>query len=389
MSVNMIAGHYYALLVNNFTVGANGFTLDFTDQNGVTGTGEFVGPKGDINFTANNPCISGQTFTFSTQPSGASSFKWIFGNTGDYNVVSGSETSTGPVTIRYNSLGNKTVALEVATTQGCQVVNVKNFDVGVTPLTPIITSSALPACTGDMLTLSATSLPDATYAWTGPNNYTGTGQTVRIPITSGAVAGTYSVVITQYGCTSPSGSLNVSPIIVTPTASFTTDPGLPNKLSFPVTVRFTNTSTNSDSWRWDFGDGSTSTERSPEHVYTASGDYDVTLTATNQTACSASTVRGTFVVRAENTLFIPNTFTPNNDGVNDEFVITITNMTNYNLRIYNRWGKLLYQTINIFDNWNGKYEGKDLPVGTYYYLITATDSNRDPVRRSGSVTVIR
>jgi gliding motility-associated-like protein len=88
-------------------------------------------------------------------------------------------------------------------------------------------------------------------------------------------------------------------------------------------------------------------------------------------------------------LFIPNTFTPNADAVNDEFVVTITNLTSYHIRIFNRWGDLLFESADIFNNWKGLYKGDPVPVGTYYYIIDGTDVNNAPVKKAGSITVIR
>ncbi|HEY0670583.1 MAG TPA: gliding motility-associated C-terminal domain-containing protein, partial [Sphingobacteriaceae bacterium] len=130
-------------------------------------------------------------------------------------------------------------------------------------------------------------------------------------------------------------------------------------------------------------------EINPVHEYTTSGDFDVTLTAFKSNICQATVVHGTFVIRHGITMFIPNTFTPNGDAVNDEFVVTITNLTNYHIRIFNRWGEQLFEAHDIFDNWKGLYKGTQVPVGTYFYIIEALDINNQPIKNSGSVTVIR
>jgi gliding motility-associated-like protein len=184
-------------------------------------------------------------------------------------------------------------------------------------------------------------------------------------------------------------SVNIPPILKNPTAAFRADPAIPAKLSFPVTIDFFNESTDADSYLWDFGDGTTSTDFSPSHEYTQIGDYDVTLTAFKSDVCEATVVQGKLVIRAEGSIFIPNTFTPNGDGINDEFVVSLTNLRSYHIKIFNRWGETLFESNSIFDNWKGLYGNSSLPVGTYYYLINAIDIKRNPIKRSGSVTLIR
>ena len=82
--------------------------------------------------------------------------------------------------------------------------------------------------------------------------------------------------------------------------------------------------------------------------------------------------------------------TPNGDGYNDFWQIDYLNQyEGVHIEIFNRWGSRLWQadSPNI-ENWNGKYNGEDLPVGTYYYIISFPDgSNKDPL--TGPVTIVR
>jgi gliding motility-associated-like protein len=74
---------------------------------------------------------------------------------------------------------------------------------------------------------------------------------------------------------------------------------------------------------------------------------------------------------------IPNIFTPNNDGVNDEFRVELCNNTGFNLTIYNRWGVVVYETNNDAEIWNGiDKQGKACVEGTYYFVAT-TSTNKE------------
>ncbi|AXY77131.1 gliding motility-associated C-terminal domain-containing protein [Paraflavitalea soli] len=89
-------------------------------------------------------------------------------------------------------------------------------------------------------------------------------------------------------------------------------------------------------------------------------------------------------------LDIPNTFTPNNDGINDEFRIGVTGYFKLNaLKIFNRWGQLVFESKDLKLVWNGNKNGQLLPVATYYWVIEGIDLNGKLLRQSGSVTLIR
>ncbi|RZM27907.1 MAG: tandem-95 repeat protein [Pedobacter sp.] len=85
-------------------------------------------------------------------------------------------------------------------------------------------------------------------------------------------------------------------------------------------------------------------------------------------------------VLIKNELFIPKGFSPNNDGINDLFVIENGSGTQILLEVYNRWGNRIFRSADYKNTWNGKttegiYIGDDVPVGTYYYIVVA-DNNK-------------
>ena len=97
--VDAIAGHYYGLLINNFTSGNNGFTLSFG------GTAQFVGPKAAFTVSVAQPCTAGQTYMFTNQSTNYSSYLWSFGEGASPATLSGSQLASAQVT--YNSVGKK------------------------------------------------------------------------------------------------------------------------------------------------------------------------------------------------------------------------------------------------------------------------------------------
>lgn len=86
----------------------------------------------------------------------------------------------------------------------------------------------------------------------------------------------------------------------------------------------------------------------------------------------------------------PNTFTPNNDGINDIFKANQdTTPANFKLVIYNRWGTLLFQSQSIANGWDGKYSGRAVPAGTYYWIATYKMSDNKMYTKSGYVLLLR
>jgi len=119
-------------------------------------------------------------------------------------------------------------------------------------------------------------------------------------------------------------------------------------------------------------------------VASPTSDITYTLTATSDKSCSASSQVTVSVLK---TPVIPNTFTPNGDGVNDTWVIKyLDTYTDCTVQVFNRYGQRLYSSIGYAIPWDGRYNGKDLPVGVYYYMI---DPKHGRSVMSGWVTILR
>lgn len=89
------------------------------------------------------------------------------------------------------------------------------------------------------------------------------------------------------------------------------------------------------------------------------------------------------------TYYIPNAFSPNNDGINDRFKPVTTGLKKYTLRIYNRWGEKLYDAANDPNGWDGTYQGYDVQSGLYHYLLEMQFINGKIVNLNGFVNIVR
>ena len=107
-------------------------------------------------------------------------------------------------------------------------------------------------------------------------------------------------------------------------------------------------------------------------------DYDITTSDTIEiTNC--------------NPINIPNAFTPNGDGKNDVFkIISLNEIIDFKLIIYNRWGDLIFESTDINKGWDGAFKGEIVPYGVYVYLLTGIIKDTgEQIKRTGNVTVVR
>lgn len=120
-------------------------------------------------------------------------------------------------------------------------------------------------------------------------------------------------------------------------------------------------------WSWTFGDGQTSETQNPEHAYAAPGAYQVCLTVLTGQGCSQEFCDTITVVPAE--IELPNIVTPNDDAVNDLLEVKYLQFFPENeIKVYNRWGNIVFQKKNYMNDWNAK----SVSDGVYFYVVSIT-----------------
>ncbi|MBL0053036.1 MAG: gliding motility-associated C-terminal domain-containing protein [Bacteroidetes bacterium] len=111
------------------------------------------------------------------------------------------------------------------------------------------------------------------------------------------------------------------------------------------TVIFTDSSILASAWNWTFGDGNGDAIEKPTHQYDAGGNYIATLFITSDDGCT-DTISKLIELGVFPTLYVPNSFTPNNDGKNEMFEIKGSDILESNIIIYNRWGQPVFTSDN-------------------------------------------
>jgi gliding motility-associated-like protein len=206
------------------------------------------------------------------------------------------------------------------------------------------------------------------YVWTTPNGtIINSGQgTDTINVSWGNQTGVVYVVDTTNGsaCASLPDSCVITPMPA-PVAGFDTV----SFGNFNTTYQFADSSTGGTSWFWDFGDGSTSTLQNPSHQYNGAGTYTVMQVVTSASGC-IDTIFITVVVGEG--ILIPNVFTPDGDGINDEFWIPSSGFESFEIEIYNRWGTKIWEASAGEIRWDGhSTSGQMMSDGTYYFILNA------------------
>ena len=145
-------------------------------------------------------------------------------------------------------------------------------------------------------------------------------------------------------------------------------------------------------WHWNFGDGDSSSMQNTSHHFLTSGNFPITLITyiPNSINCVDTLVAQNLNINANSDLFIPNTFTPNNDGYNDVFRIRGPVYEMFYFAVYNRWGELVFETNDETQGWDGIFKGKQADPGVFgYYLKAKCSEGSEEIFRKGNVTLIR
>ncbi len=374
-------------------------------------------PSPYVNFGRDTAICQGKTLVLSAITTASSVNNWSTGATGNSITVN----SAG--TYWFYSRDNTCVATDTI------VVTIK-------PIPAVTLGTDLSACAGIPLTLqsSTTYGATATFAWS-----TG-ASTDKITVTT---PGTYTLTVTENGC-SNSDDINVV-YKAFPNAYLGPDTVICDSTSITYDLTGTATST----FIWSTGN------ITPILTVTEAGTYGVTVTdngcvstdtvyikrvrdpkvylGPDTTVCYdfvlnyyvngddanylwsngstqsnvAITTPGTYWARVTNVcgvatdavninfkpcdLWIPNAFSPNDDGRNDILQVggTLSMYSDFKFFVYNRWGNVIYSGTSITDGWDGKYNGVPQEIGTYYYLITFKREGTGAGDMKGDFTLVR
>jgi gliding motility-associated-like protein len=293
----------------------------------------------------------------------------------------------------YNIPGVFPVSLTVRDNNNCEdeiIIPVSYFPV---PEEIIAGPEEAEACQPAPISFFNLSTPiDSTYSvfWDFGDGNTGEGLT---PIHIYEDPGTYTVYVritSPIGCTTDTIFPSVVNILPSPVADFIFSP---QQLSnFNRTVTFTDLSIDAIQWDWAFDSLSNSFLQSPVFTFPDTGMYEVQLIVTHPSGCKDTIVQIIDVI-PEVRYFLPNAFTPNEDGFNDEFRGngSFQFMSDFTMTIWNRWGELLFETKNPEAGWNGRKfnQGQMSPPGVYVCVVQYTTPRGERIELKGFATLVQ
>ncbi|MDD5569892.1 MAG: gliding motility-associated C-terminal domain-containing protein, partial [Bacteroidales bacterium] len=362
--------------INNLSAGT--YTVVITDSLGCSDTAQVV--------LTNTPALLINTNTTPADcgnPSGSATVIAL-GGTPPYTYL----WSTFPqkTTTVITNLLPSMYEVTVTDSKGCQAV--KTVIVNDSNKLRLTMHSTPENCNGKNGT--ATAIPTGecfyTYLWSN-------GETKNI--ISNLTHNTYTVTV-QSGTCIIKGSVIVNNISG-PEADFTFSPSV---LDWETTLiaDFTDLSRPGGNpiikWYWDFGDKSNSPVQNPTHKYSEKvSTYTIYLVVTDKKGC-IDTARKNIIVKDNFTVYIPNAFSPNDDGLNDVFGpqgTKIDTKEGYLMIIYDRWGETIYKTNDFFKPWNARfeYDSELVQIGTYVYKIQVKELDGPVYEFIGRVSVIR
>lgn len=256
--------------------------------------------------------------------------------------------------------------------QGCQPLFVQFFD-GTTIPAPY-SLAQWQWDLGDGTTSSAQE-PSLTYdPYIGPLDQALYNIALRVTSTNGCADSlAYDEMITVYP---------------KPVAKFTTAPDFLATVVHPLYQMDDQSTINVTYWNWDFGDGGSAYEQNPEYVYSDTGTYQIQLIAVTEHDCT-DTISQLVKVEQEYHFYVPDAFTPNEDGKNDEFRGYGEFFTEYKMSIYDRWGEEIFVSNEADHGWDGTYKGAPVEMGTYIYTFLVLDWEGNDHTYRGRVTLLR
>jgi gliding motility-associated-like protein len=341
-----------------------------TIAHGCTGSGVVnvvVNPWPTVAFnTINPPYCDLSPIAFQNMSVGAYDYLWHFGD--------GTNSYLSNPSHQFPAVGTYNVTL-VATDPytGCSDSTMQPVSISPSPNPGFSYSDSIGCGLLDVVFTADVYNPSWNYQWTFGNGATTQqlGQVGYQYATNGCYDVSLSVTNPQ-GCTTTETYFDVMCVYDSPVAVAGADPTEVTTLE-PL-VEFTNNSENASSYAWNFGDGTYGFGFEPIHLFPAEpADYVVSLVAMNEAGCT-DTAYVSIHVEENLIYYVPNSFTPNDDEKNQVFLPIISQgfkPGTYLLRIFNRWGELVFESKDPYTGWGGDYgpNHTNCQSGTYTWVL--------------------
>lgn len=375
------------------TQSQNGITGTWSPliNNGITTQYTFTPQFGSCSDTVemqivvnSNPIINLYSSTNETcgNSNGSISINSISPGTAPFNwTINGVSNSTG----NFSNLSSGSYQIVVQDSNYCKdTIQISVLNI---PGPTIINSTSSPSNCG--LSDGLISI-DSITGGTGPFSITVNGVNyINTAVIDSLASGNYTISVTDNNGCQLSSNVTVS-ATGGPNANFDLNP---SQGQAPLLVSFSNTSTTPNAqFYWNLGlpNSDTTAFQPQSQIYNSEGTYQVTLIASNGIVACNDTITKVIFVDLDALLIIPNIFSPNGDGANDNFFITSEGMKSLDVTIFNRWGTVMSNFDGIAGSWDGRNGKGELATdGTYFYIVTGSTNDSKPIDVRGYLMLVR
>lgn len=343
--------------------------------------------KTDFSF-AYDTCIAGPVTFKDLSTSGAGPIqKWFWKFDAE-----GNSSGQNPIFV-FEKPGVKPVRLIAEDVNKCRDTIIRNVNYFPVPALIIIEPNTFTGCKPASITFDNLSSPvDDSYKFEW-NFGDGNNGDEFSPTHVFEETGLYTIqlkLISPIGCETTKTWPNLIKIVPSPTAGFTFTPEEPNLIN--NTVQFTDISQDAVSFLWAFDSLGISLLQNPSYTFRDTGTFKIQQIVLHESGCT-DTAEAIIPIYPLIRFFMPNAFTPNNDGLNDVFIPvgTIEGVKNYSFTVWNRWGDMVFNTEDYQTGWNGtrNNNGDTAPPGVYGYLVEYTDPLGAQKTVKGHCTLLR
>jgi len=316
-------------------------------------------------------------------------WQWTFAPGGSLTTAAGQNQ-----TISYANAGTYAVTLRGVTADGCISDTTKNVVINAKPVVTV-QQATQGVCPGQSVTFNISNpIAGAVYTWyNAATGGTALGTGTSYTLTNAAPPQSLWVSATANGCTSAT-RLEVTTTLLGPLT--------------PANVRVLSRDVNSVTFAWDAvnlanpaaymvsvgGGAFIPANGLPNLTHTVTGlrptdTVSIRVMAVGNASCQTSTSAAVTGQTLPDQIFIPNSFSPNGDGLNDRLMVYGYVIRDMQFTIFNQWGEKIFESRDQNTGWDGTHKGKGQPSGVYIYVAKFTLRDGSTIERKGTINLVR
>jgi gliding motility-associated-like protein len=285
------------------------------------------------------------------------------------------------------------VTLAYTDSAECVFIREKTFDwFPLVPLNPLRSDPQAGCVPVDaILAVQQPVLPgNYTVTWSSQTTLLGQGISIRTTFENPGVYDINLKIESPAGCRFDSTFTGHVKAYPNPKAAFGLIPVTKPLTALDARVQCLDNSTDADQWLWQFSDGFSSTSPNLSYTFRDTGVQEIVLYVSNAGGCKDS-VSARIDVAPLFFFEFPNAFTPNYDGLNDDFKpkSLFSGFQRYHMKVFNRWGGVVHESFHPDSGWNGTYHSEESPSGIYTYVVQAQGPRGEVLEKTGQVLLIR